>query len=703
MTVTRQALRVYATLEGLKPQSEADVLDALIPFLTPVLEVLDGKVFEAPLLIAGLKKLYGWNISTEVAHVFQDRLEAHGYLSKPDARARIWLVSLPQDFAKREGDAYATELQEIVAAFQAFARGLNDLLHHQRGDGEALDILVRFLVTLDVSVNHAVDRGASYPELLKDLTPETTHLHADERYLCARFVDHVSKSDEQMFAKLTKLASVGMLTEVVQDFVEPHTGDARSGLTLVLDAPLALAALGVSGTQAQRDVQLNVDAARQLGCSIIVFEESCNEMTRILRSTLGTPRQNRHGPTHSAIVKGQVKEQFVAAVQHDPEKALRQIGITVRQLTLTGMPSLHVHFPQELFNEFQAAINWRQGYPEAVRHDATAMTLTCRLREGGRATDIFENRFVFVTNNGAFSRLARAFAIDHDLIQERHCPPVVQHSALAVAAWLRTGFGASSDIPMAHLLAYCERVLNVKKEVVEKAREVLRKYTPEQEPQYDLLLQDARSVTRLMDFTLGDEERLTETTVPHLLEEMRLATAAELTEKHKHELAAQRKKQAEERQAARHAQAELAREVGSLKARLEAEAQERSEHARSQRLRLVGLIKANNDHLAKVRHATTTAATVVALALVANAIFGWVDWQRDQPVLYWIGTALGIYAALQQFIGWPKFGFGSLLDWYARRRLQRRVEKEGLVSVAAGENLTWRYGQGTLVSQAPSA
>ncbi|OAM73880.1 hypothetical protein [Devosia elaeis] len=696
MTVTRQALRVYATLEGLKPKSEADVLDALIPFLTPVLEFLDGKVFEPSLLIAGLKKLYGWNITTEVANVFQDRLEAHGYLNKPDPRARIWVVALPDDFERRGGDAYATEVQEAVAAFQAFSRDLNDLLHHQRSDEEALDILVRFLVTLDVSISNGSDRSVGHSELLKDLQPEATHLHADERYLCARFVDHASKTDQKMFEKLTKLASVGMLTEVVQDFVEPSNSEEKSGLTLVLDAPLALAALGVSGQQAQRDVQLNIEAARKLGCSVIVFEESCNEMTRILRTTLNTPRQNRHGPTHMAIVKGQVTEQFVGAVQRDPEKALRQNGITVRQITLASMPSLHVHFPDRLFEEFHAAINWRQGYPEAVRHDATVMALTCRLREGGRATDIFENKFVFVTNNGAFTRLARGFAIDHGIVQERHCPPVVQHSALAVAAWLRTGFGAISEIPMAHLLAYCERVLNVKKEVVDRAREVLRKYTPEQEQQYDLLLQDARSVTRLMDFTLGDEDRLTETTVPHLLEEMRLATAAELTEKHQQELEVQRKARSQERETANKERSRLARELSALQAKLEADELDRVQGERLERLRFVGLVEANNTAMGNVRHATTTSASVVALVLIANAIFGWVDWQQDQPVLYWVGTSLGIYGALQQFVGWPTFGFGSLLNWYGRRRLQRRVEQQGLVQIAAKESLTWSYGKAAL-------
>ncbi len=55
--VTRRALRVYVALSELKPQS-GDVLDALIPFFEPILELMDKKVFEPQLLALGAQKLY---------------------------------------------------------------------------------------------------------------------------------------------------------------------------------------------------------------------------------------------------------------------------------------------------------------------------------------------------------------------------------------------------------------------------------------------------------------------------------------------------------------------------------------------------------------------------------------------------------------------------------------------------------------------
>jgi len=699
MTVSKQALRVYATLQSLKGHSEEDVIDALLPFTMPVLEVLNGKPFTPELLVAGLKALYGWSLSTDVAEVFQKRLSAKGYLTKPEPKAaRILLVSVPE--SELQGPStYSSEVGEIVRAFLDFSSRLNDLLHSTRTEAEALDLLVRFLITLDVGSAASTRKGLEVPELLRGLQGEETAVHPDDRYLCARFVDHVSRTDAGMFDKLVKLASVGMLTEVVQDFVEPD-GEQQSSLTLILDAPVALALVGVSGKQAQRDVQLTIDAARSIGCSVCVFQESCDEMSRILKSVLVTPRANRFGPTHSALVRNEVREDFVQAVQRNPERTLNDVGITVRQMALDTHPSLEKFFPQAIYDKFQQDIHWKQNYPDAIRHDAIAMALTCRLRERQREADVLQNRYVFVTNNGAFSRLSHAFSIENGFLQERHCPPVVPLSMVATAVWLRTGFGATNDIPMAHLLAYCERVLNVRVEVVEQARRVLREITPESEAQFDLLLQDARSVTRLMDMTLGDEDRVSEATVPALLEEMRRATAAEVREEYERQLADQKRlyRDTQRKASEAHAEREAAQQnvIEGLETRLRTMEAASAEARRIEDVELLEALADTNKEVEWVRRGVITLAALLSAFLLANEVFAWVDIQRDFRWLAWAGVAVGLVAMLQQFFRWPPWGIGDLLNLLGRRRLRRRAERRGLVRLLATMEERWDFGRGSL-------
>lgn len=56
--VTRRALRVYAALSELKGANNNDILDALIPFFEPLLEVMNGKIFDPKLFVVGVQRLY---------------------------------------------------------------------------------------------------------------------------------------------------------------------------------------------------------------------------------------------------------------------------------------------------------------------------------------------------------------------------------------------------------------------------------------------------------------------------------------------------------------------------------------------------------------------------------------------------------------------------------------------------------------------
>lgn len=697
MTVTPQALRVYATLKGLKQHSDTDVMGAILPFTMPVLEVMNGKVFTPELLALGLRKLYGWNVSTDVAAVFQKRLEEQGYLIR-SGNARILLVAIPEEHKSQQNGDFSAEVDEIVEAFKAFTNQLNDLLYRAKSKSDLLDILVKFTVSLDISYDNGGSNGdLQLPEQLRDL-PAEQGLASEDRYLCARFVSLVSDKNPTMLSKLSRLAAVGMLTEVVQDFVKPSGNNQRSKLTLILDAPLALAALGVSGKQALKDINLTLEAARSLGCQVIVLEESCEEMTRILKTTLNTDRASRHGPTHTAIVRQEVKEDYVAAVRGDPEKALKAVGITVRPITLDSYPGQHQFFDNELYQEFLGSIRWRPDSPAASKHDAVAMTLACRLRAGHKTRDIFENTYVFVTNNALFAKVAQKFSLQKGLIQDRHCPPVVHQPAIATAAWLRTGFGAVSDIPMAHLLAHCERILSVKKEVVSKAKEVIRSYSPDQQIQFELLLQDSRSVTKMMDLTLGEEDNITSDNIEELLNEMRRATAAEIQAEYESKLAAEQKKSKAEA-ARKKAELEAVRVAGDKRAQ---ELEERlfqleREKIDNKNLAITAIDKSASETavtVSRIQLAITTVAVAFGIAVTLNQILGWLDLD-SVPGLSTFGAALAIYGTLQQFVHWPKWGLGTLLNFIGRRSLRRKLEAKGLITIAGQMDFNWDFGRPT--------
>lgn len=75
--VTKRALRVYAALSELGGKNE-DVLDALIPFFEPVLQAMNGKLFEPKLFAHGIQHIYKWRFNKDIAEQFIPRLVRKG-------------------------------------------------------------------------------------------------------------------------------------------------------------------------------------------------------------------------------------------------------------------------------------------------------------------------------------------------------------------------------------------------------------------------------------------------------------------------------------------------------------------------------------------------------------------------------------------------------------------------------------------------
>ena len=146
-----------------------------------------------------------------------------------------------------------------------------------------------------------------------------------------------------------------------------------------------------------------------------------------------------------------------------------------------------------------------------------------RLRAGQHRSDLFRCRYVFVTRNPRFVRDARSYCIQSRLITENQESPVIHQRELATIAWLRTGLGAAQTVPRSHLLATCDRVLNLRSEARDAVGQKPGLLTPDKIEQYELLLDQVSA--RLADQILNNEKVITDENAEQLLEAMRRATA----------------------------------------------------------------------------------------------------------------------------------------------------------------------------------
>jgi hypothetical protein len=495
--------------------------------------------------------------------------------------------------------------------------------------------------------------------------------------MCARFVKYLSTEAPEYIAHLARLASIGLLTEVVEDFARPITTEGKVDLTIAVDAPLALDFLGCSGTALQDDVRRIFDALRSIGCRFIVFPITSDEVQRNLQSMLSKRPSERYGYTHDALLKREVIPEFVQAVARDPEGALQKAGIQVRPLTLSQYPNSHKWFNNQYYEDFFSAVYWVEDVAPR-EHDATCVALLMRLREGRHHSDLFRCGYVLATRNATFVRESRKYCLESRLINQRQEGPVIHQRELATLAWLRTGLGIAQQIPRGHLLAVCEQVLRVRMEVSEAVGKKLRQITPEKIEQFELLLQDHRSVRKLADETLNDETIVTADNAEQLLEAMRKATIAEERQEFERNLQEQKKRHSELQRKARaettearsamlRAEEERDEAKAALAARKERDKEAADEFAR-RIARRAGLVE--------------KLASIFLLLMGGVAILqyftGWLSTSFAWTCVLAVAGLIGLYDFITNRLERPKVGIPTLLKWYCRWAFARRLKKANL-------------------------
>lgn len=689
-SITRRSLRVYSSIANLKSNKEEDILDALIPFLEPILGVMSGKVFDPSLLAAGVRRLYRWRFTRDIAEQFIPRFVGKNYLQRTGSGSSSAYI-VTYEPKQEEGPLIGKALNLIIDQFEKFPPKITDLLNYARTRDELTDILVRFLVSIDAYregrfsglANLSLEKESE--DLFQRLEEGDSALSDDDKYMCARFVKHLAKYSPELVPHLTKLASIGLLTEVVEDFVKPVTAATKTDLTIVIDAPLALDYLGCSGKDLLNDVKSIFDSIKSIGGSLIVFPVTCEEISRNLKSMMSLPSHRRHGYTHEAMSRGEVMAEYVTSVANNPEQALKAVGITVRPIDRSSIPSMHTYFDENRYEDFFSAVHWVQDV-RPREHDATCMALVMRLRHGKSSSDLFQNKYILVTRNPTFARESRAYCVQSRLISERQEGPVIHQRELATIAWLRTGLGGDEKIPRGHLLGTCELVLKVRPELTAAVGEKLRQVSPDNINQFELLLLDSRSVRRLADQTLNDESVVTAENAGQLLEVMKAAAIEEERVVFEQQMAAQKEKHAAERKAISSQRSLALGERDAAQALL-------AERTIADQKRFEILIKQQN-HFIRILELTVIGSLLLLGA--AGVVQYFTQYFSGSAVWYCITTvsgALGLYYFYTNLLEKPKIGLASILSAVSRFLFFRKLSTHGLQNFVGMDQVQIKNGQ----------
>ncbi|MEP4198124.1 MAG: hypothetical protein ABJL99_21060 [Aliishimia sp.] len=525
MAVGPSAIRVNAVLSAFRDDESSDVVDALCYFFVPILDKVAGNPMTGSFIAKAGGLVYGWNLTESVGEVFLERLVAHGFVTvEGSGKDKRYIAQASPEMSSNIDETIQQAFDEVTERFEKFELIANDLINRNLTKEELGDMLVRFLISLDAYTNESIALELKAPakngELaaLKELESDVSVLSRAETHVCARFVQQLSKEEPELSENLGLFVSAGLLAELVEDFRKPSTVETKSETIFFLDGPMLLGLIGTSGEALQAEARTIVDALKSIGCRVQTLSESCREAERVLSAYMKASPSDRHGRTHTAVMSGEVDRNFVQTVLADVEAAAVRFGVDVREYQLEKFPNQHKYFDRERNLDVDSYLGWPN--PLAREHDAFAVTAIMRMRQGSHKNDPLDNSHVFISSNARLVRKAREYCIKSQLIRETQCGPVVDTRDLATIAWLRTGFENSKKLPISHMLAQCERVLRVRKDVVDSAREQVAKFTPEKKEQFELLLQNNRAVSFLMDSAGGSSTTFDVDRDQHLLDGM---------------------------------------------------------------------------------------------------------------------------------------------------------------------------------------
>ena len=509
--LTKKALRVFNVLENYREGSD-DILDALLPFFEQVFEDIDGKIYDPNEFATQVSSLYHWNFSSDIAEEFTPNFERKGWI-KPIAKSKgVYKVDCPKKEANTEDNSeidVKEKLLNLSTKFAEFISELAPLTAYNKTTDELSDIIIEWLVSADAYSEEVLEYSVNTSEneegklgLFIDI-PDSSSLSSEDRYLAARFVKKIIEEDSTDAVDLCKIASIGLLTEVVQDFQHPTSRIEKTNLTIYLDAPIAMDFLGVSGKAAKNNITNILNGVLEIGGNLKICRVSIDEIKGALTGVLKRTPAERTGPTADAIRKHEVLEAYVREVAIDPSRFLEKSGVEIDEKTISQKPSEHCFFPTEAYDDLMGQMTFHNEINRR-EHDAIVMTNIMRRRRNSHSRDLFSANYVMLTRNGLLAQFANRYCKVNGHIDSNSIGPIIHQRQLATAIWLRTGYNHNSEeIPKRYILSACEKVLEVKKGLIASLKKASATFNPEQAEQFELLLTEDRSIQHIQDKTLG--------------------------------------------------------------------------------------------------------------------------------------------------------------------------------------------------------
>ncbi len=485
--VPRAALLFMETVQQARATNEGP-FRALAPIFQMALEQQRGQLFNVELAGRVLQPILGPNFGTHAVEAFIPALEGLGWLQRAQLTGNeaVYRVShaVPSLDECEAVNSSQAKLDRLFEAFSLFLNGVAPLLRFSLKKEQFQWQLFRWATSLDGSdkaklISLAETLAAGQKPRVKDaFLDETQSYSRVDRQLSVEFAGFVKWLVRQRRAEISDVAALtelGLAMEFLDEARSPSTNaDATFTTVFVLDAPVLLDRLGLSGTARKESISRYLDVLKQRGASIATLSHCLEELAEIIRAVLVRPAASRFGLTGDALRERPDLVKFARAVEQQPDQAVKRVGIEVLHFDPSA-PLNARHFPEEFIDRFRNTATWHdQSKTDQRYRDALSIAFVMRRRQGKPSSDVFDTPFVLVTRNSTFTEFAKSFVRRSLSVPDYAFGPAIEIKTLAAFVWLRFGSTVDPKLPQLQLIAACDRILASNSEIIRKAENRLR-------------------------------------------------------------------------------------------------------------------------------------------------------------------------------------------------------------------------------------
>ena len=443
--INRSTVRIFGSLSALGKGS-GDKLEQLLPFFDPILREFEGKEFQPDEIANRFNEVYGWKCTSDIVESFVEYFEKYDWIECStqfsNTHVKKYIVNMPNsEELGNQQESINSKLHYFAQKFKGFIDSNPFSTDPNKDVDYYKNLLLKWLLISESfdpqNISNPTVDSSDDPTSMND-NDKKVYLWLDEheKLLCARFVKHINKTNQNDIESLVKIASVALLTEVVQGFAQPLNPVKSTKLIVYLDTPVAMEYLNVSGKFANENISVIMSELKRIGAKIRIFSQSIEEMKRVLKATMY--RDDPDGPTYSAIRRKEVLPSYVKSVIENPVGALQSKGVMEVNPKSISDKNNQKHFNKNVKEDLYARLDFIKN-PVARDHDVDITALAMRQRKGVHRKDIFENKVIVLTRNPALASSVHMFCVNNNIINDKKIVgPIIHQKTMALNLWLRS-------------------------------------------------------------------------------------------------------------------------------------------------------------------------------------------------------------------------------------------------------------------------